>query len=98
MLVLVPEEQEAGDHTQGPSMYFETGDLSTLEYLYDLRWMRASSEMQSMVSFSACEGGRSAVCSGGGAKCHCDDMRWGKAPWPSRLTQIGAHVASSSCV
>ena len=73
MLVLVPEEQEAGDHTQGPSMYFETGDLSTLEYLYDLRWMRASSEMQSMVSFSACEGGRSAVCSGGGAKCHCDD-------------------------
>lgn len=24
-------------HTQGPRIYLETGDLSTLEYLYDLR-------------------------------------------------------------
>ena len=34
-------------------MYLETGDLSTAEYLYDLRWMRASSEMHSATAFSA---------------------------------------------
>lgn len=28
-------------------MYLEMGDLSTLEYLYDLRWISASSEMHS---------------------------------------------------
>ena len=41
--------------TQGPRTYFDTGDLSTLEYLYDLRWMRASSEMHSAIAFSVVE-------------------------------------------
>lgn len=33
--------------------YFTRGDLSTLEYLYDLRCIRASSEMHSAVAFPA---------------------------------------------
>lgn len=33
-------------------MYFDTGDLSTLEYLYDFKWIRASSEMHSATACS----------------------------------------------
>ena len=38
--------------TQGPSIYFETGDLSTLEYLYSRRLASASSEMHSAAAAS----------------------------------------------
>lgn len=34
-------------HTHGDRMYFDTGDLSTAEYLYVLRWIKASSETHS---------------------------------------------------
>lgn len=36
-----------GGRTKGPRTYFETGERSTLEYLYVFRWTRASSEMHS---------------------------------------------------
>lgn len=39
--------------TQGPSTYFDTGDLSTLEYLYDLRCASASSETHSAAACPA---------------------------------------------
>lgn len=45
-------------HTHGPRIYFDTGDLSTLEYLYDLRCISASSEMHSAAAFSRAQHGQ----------------------------------------
>lgn len=41
-----------GGRTKGPRTYFETGERSTLEYLYVFRWARASSEMHSATALS----------------------------------------------
>lgn len=49
-------EEPDSQRTQGPRIYFDTGDLSTLEYLYDLRCISASSEMHSAAAFSRRQG------------------------------------------
>ncbi len=48
------ESQMAGRESQtyGLRIYLDTGDLSTAEYSYDFRWMRASSETHSAMARS----------------------------------------------
>ena len=58
--------------TQGPKIYFATGDLSTLEYLYSRRLARASSEMHSATAASVAMLVNQAI-SGAAAKKACGD-------------------------
>lgn len=65
-------------------MYFDTGDLSTLEYLYDFKWIRASSEMHSA---TACSAPPNVV------SCHLHQKKEARIP-PVRQLSIAPETAS----